>query len=66
MISRRMTWKPKQTNQRSRWRNYLTDEELEVIKAIDAAKANWLKLNKQRAEIVNRAVKRSRDARGAK
>ena len=57
-----MTWKPKRAVSRSRWREFLTDEERETIKAIDAAKQRWKKLNLERSTIVNRAIKRAINA----
>lgn len=42
------------------WRAYLTAEELAVLAAADKAKATWLKLNKERAGITNRAIQRAK------
>lgn len=44
------------------WRAYLTREELVVLAASDKAKAAWLKLNKERAGITNRAIQRAKYA----
>jgi hypothetical protein len=44
------------------WRSYLTAEELAVLAAADKAKAAWLKLNKERAGITNRAIQRAKYA----
>lgn len=59
-------WKPKPTARNSRWRDYLTDEERQILKAIDAAKRHWQKLNIQRPTIVNRAIKRAANATARK
>ena len=42
------------------WRSYLTADERAVIKAADAAKATWLKVNRDRAAITNRAIQRAK------
>lgn len=42
------------------WRAYLTAEELAVLAKADKAKADWLKLNKERAGITNRAIQRAK------
>lgn len=39
---------------------YLTEEELAEVQAADDAKLHWLKLNRTRASIVNRAVQRAK------
>ncbi len=44
------------------WRAYLTADELAVLAAADKAKADWLKLNKDRAGITNRAIQRAKYA----
>lgn len=44
------------------WRAYLTAEELAVLAKADKAKAGWLKLNKERAGITNRAIQRAKYA----
>jgi hypothetical protein len=44
------------------WRDYLTAEELAILAAADKAKAVWLKLNKERAGITNRAIQRAKYA----
>lgn len=46
------------------WRSFLTSEEKAVLSAADKAKKAWLKLNKERASITNRAIQRAKyDAR---
>jgi hypothetical protein len=42
------------------WRAYLTADELAVLAAADKAKTAWLKLNKERAGITNRAIQRAK------
>lgn len=42
------------------WRSFLTVEEKAVLVAADRAKAAWLKLNKERAGITNRAIQRAK------
>jgi phosphopantetheine adenylyltransferase len=42
------------------WRAYLTADELAVLVAADKAKSAWLKLNKERAGITNRAIQRAK------
>lgn len=44
------------------WRSFLTQEEMAVLRAADQAKAAWLKLNKERAGITNRAIQRAKYA----
>ena len=44
------------------WRAYLTADELAVLAKADKAKAAWLKLNKERAGITNRAIQRAKYA----
>ena len=44
------------------WRAYLTADELVVLERADRAKAAWLKLNKERAGITNRAIQRAKYA----
>lgn len=44
------------------WRAHLTADELAVLNAADKAKAAWLKLNKERAGITNRAIQRAKYA----
>ncbi len=44
------------------WRSYLTADELAVLAKADKAKAAWLKLNKERAGITNRAIQRAKYA----
>lgn len=48
------------------WRDFLTDEEREEMAAADRAKIEWLRLNKGRAAIQNRALQRARFAAGAR
>ena len=45
-----------------KWRDYLTDDEAEILAAADKAKAEWMKLNQQRAGIQNRAIQRAKYA----
>lgn len=44
------------------WRSFLTADELAVLAAADEAKKKWLKLNKERAGITNRAIQRAKYA----
>ena len=44
------------------WRSFLTEEEKAILLAADKAKAAWLKLNKERAGITNRAIQRAKYA----
>lgn len=44
------------------WRAHLTAEELAILDAADKAKTRWLKLNKERAGITNRAIQRAKYA----
>jgi hypothetical protein len=44
------------------WRDFLTAEEKAVLVTADRAKAAWLKLNKERAGITNRAIQRAKYA----
>lgn len=44
------------------WRSFLTSEEKAVLAAADKAKKAWLKLNKERASITNRAIQRAKYA----
>jgi hypothetical protein len=53
-----MAWKPKQP--KWNWREFLTDEERQILRSVDAAKAEWMKLNRSRAGITNRAIQRAR------
>jgi hypothetical protein len=41
------------------WRDFLTDDERDILAKADAAKAEWLRLNASRAGIVNRAIHRA-------
>lgn len=42
------------------WRDYLTSSEREILAKADLAKAEWLKLNRERAAITNRAIQRAK------
>lgn len=42
------------------WRAFLTEEEQAILTKADAAKAEWLRLNKERAAITNRAIQRAK------
>lgn len=42
------------------WRNFLTREEKTIVTKADTAKAVWLKLNQNRAAIINRAIQRAK------
>lgn len=42
------------------WRAYLTAEESAALATADRAKTAWLKLNKERASITNRAIQRAK------
>jgi hypothetical protein len=42
------------------WRAYLTAEERSMLAAADKAKAEWQRLNVQRAAIQNRAIQRAK------
>lgn len=42
------------------WRDFLTDGERQVLEAADNAKAEWQRLNKERAAITNRAIQRAK------
>ncbi len=44
------------------WRSFLNPEEMAVLAAADKAKKAWLKLNKERAGITNRAIQRAKYA----
>lgn len=44
------------------WRDFLTDEEREILAKADAAKAEWTRLNQARASITNRAIQRAKYA----
>ena len=44
------------------WRSFLTADERAVLAAADKAKKSWLKLNKERAGITNRAIQRAKYA----
>ena len=42
------------------WRDYLTPEERQTMARAEAAKREWLALNKERAAITNRAIQRAK------
>jgi hypothetical protein len=42
------------------WRAWLTTEELDQLARADAAKAEWQRLNADRAKIINRAIHRAK------
>lgn len=42
------------------WRDFLDAEEKTILAKADAAKAVWLKLNRNRAGITNRAIQRAK------
>jgi hypothetical protein len=42
------------------WRDFLTDDERRILESADAAKAEWKKLNAERAAITNRAIQRAK------
>ena len=44
------------------WRSFLTPEEKAALTVADKAKTAWLKLNKERAAITNRAIQRAKYA----
>ncbi len=44
------------------WRDFLTDDERLTLGRADAAKEEWLRLNKERAAITNRAIQRAKYA----
>lgn len=44
------------------WRSFLTAEEKEILDRADAAKAEWINLNRERAGITNRAIQRAKYA----
>jgi len=58
-----MTWKPKEP--KWPWREFLTAGERRTLAAADRAKAEWQKLNKERAAITNRAIQRAKYVAGA-
>jgi hypothetical protein len=55
-----MAWKPKKP--KWPWRKFLTEEERKILRAADAAKSEWTKLNRNRAGITNRAIQRAKYA----
>lgn len=59
-VRRNMTYTPRRA--KWNWREHLTIEELAILRAADKAKAAWLKLNKERAGITNRAIQRAKYA----
>lgn len=44
------------------WREFLTADEKTILDAADKARAEWQKLNRQRAGITNRAIQRAKYA----
>lgn len=42
------------------WRDFLTEAERAALAQADAAKAEWLRLNKERSAITNRAIQRAK------
>jgi hypothetical protein len=44
------------------WRKFLTPQERAILARADAAKAEWLELNRERAGITNRAIQRAKYA----
>ena len=42
------------------WRDYLTEDEAETLRRADEAKAEWQRLNGERASITNRAIQRAK------
>lgn len=44
------------------WRDFLTAAEANTIARADAAKAEWKRLNAERASITNRAIQRAKAA----
>lgn len=46
------------------WRDFLTEAERNVLARADAAKAEWKRLNAERAGIANRALQRAKAAAG--
>ncbi len=51
-----MSWEPR----KPKWRAYLTSSEKAQLAKSDLAKRAWLKLNKERAAITNRAIQRAK------
>ena len=48
------------------WRDYLTAEELELVRQADEAKRAWRMLRKDLVFIQNRAIQRARYAAGVR
>jgi len=44
------------------WRDFLTDDERQLLADADAAKREWQRLNQGRAQITNRAIHRAKYA----
>lgn len=55
-----MAWAPKAP--KWRWRDFLTSDERKTLRAAEAAKLAWKKLNIERAAITNRAIQRAKYA----
>lgn len=41
-------------------RNFLTEEEAQIVDKADEAKRVWLSLNKERSFVLNRAIQRAK------
>jgi hypothetical protein len=46
------------------YQKYLTPEERKILADADQAKETWLRLNRERAAITNRAIQRARYEKG--
>ncbi len=55
-----MTFSPREP--KYPWRDFLTNDERFTLGRADAAKEEWLRLNKERAAITNRAIQRAKYA----
>ena len=53
-------WTPRQP--KWDWRAFLSRTEKEILEAADVTKREWLRLNKERAAITNRAIQRAKYA----
>lgn len=42
------------------WREFLTEDEAATLERADRAKAEWQRLNAERASITNRAIQRAK------
>ena len=42
------------------WRDFLTEEERQILRRADGAKLEWQRLNRERAAITNRAIQRAK------